>query len=332
MANDLDLPTEFPLSSAMLAEIEAARETLAAAKAPSTRRAYSSDWNRFCAFCDDRNFEALPAHPDVVALFIHVEADAGTSPITLGRRVAAINHHHQDAGLIAPVARDTGGVISTMLAGARRRYARPPTKKAPADADAVKQMLATIEGTGARAARNRALLALGMAGAFRRSELVDLQLRDVAFAPKGLTVTIRRSKRDQEQKGTQIAIPQGRAIRPVTLLKHWLHHLELADPLAGDKTGFAPLFRRLTRSDSITASPITDKTIVRLIKAAASAAGLKGDYSGHSLRSGFLTEAAANRANVFKMQQHSRHKSIETVAGYVRSVELHDDHAGDDFL
>jgi len=333
MAGELE-PLAVARPDTLQAEIDNARAMLAAAKSPATRKAYASDWARFCAFCDARNVEALPARPDIVALFIHVEADAGIAPITLGRRVAAITHHHREVGLTSPSGRDDAGVISGMLAGVRRRYARVKEQKAPAEAEVLKAMLATIEGMGVRARRDRALLALGMAGAFRRSELAALQLQDLQFTNTGLRITIPRSKRDQEGKGQLIAIPEGRFFSPVTLLRHWLHaaSLDRPDPVSG-KPQQGPVFRRLTRSDVPTGQPITCKTVARLVKTIAAAADLDPAlYSAHSLRAGFLTEAAARRANLVKMKDHSFHKSLGTVAEYVRDAAIFDDHAGDGFL
>lgn len=333
MARDL-LPLSINLPADLLAEIGGARETLAAAKASSTQKAYASDWERFCAFCDARNVEALPAHPDIVALFAHVEAEAGIAPVTIGRRVAAINHHHKEAGFASPTARDAAGIIAQMMAGVRRRYARKKVQKAPAEADVLKAMLATIKGNGLRAVRDRAILAIGMAGAFRRSELAAMQLGDLVFTAKGVRITIPKSKRDQEALGQVVAIPEGRVIQPIRLLKAWMSvaALEGADRKAGEAQQ-APLFRRLTRSDGLTDQPITDKTVARLVKACATAASLDPAlYSGHSLRVGFLTEAASQRANLFKMKDHSRHKSLDTVADYVRDAAMFDDHAGDKFL
>ncbi|HEX7875515.1 MAG TPA: site-specific integrase [Sphingobium sp.] len=333
MARDI-LPISSALPADLRAEIEGAQDTLAASKAGSTRKAYAADWSRFCDFCEARDVEALPAHPDIVALFAHVEAQAGIAPVTIGRRIAAINHHHKEAGLASPSARDDAGVIAAMLAGVRRKYARSKVQKAPAQAEVLKAMLAAVEGHGLRALRDRAILALGMAGAFRRSELAAMRIHDLLFVPSGLRITIPRSKRDQEAQGQVIAIPEGRFIRPVALLQQWLHAaaLDQPDPTTG-KLAQGPVFRRLTRSDAVTADPITDKTVARLVKTIAAGAGLDpGIYSAHSLRAGFLTEAAAQRANLFKMKDHSRHKSLDVVAEYVRDAALFDDHSGDGFL
>lgn len=333
MGHDL-LPLSPHFPAELLAEIEDAHDTLAASKAGSTRKAYASDWDRFCDFCDARNVEALPAHPDIVALFAHVEAKSGFAPITVARRVAAINHHHKEARVASPTARDDAGVIARMLAGVRRRFAREKEQKAPAEAHVLEAMLGTIKGPGLRQVRDRAILAVGMAGALRRSEIAAMQLPALRFGKAGVRITIPRSKGDQDALGQKIAIPNGRVIRPVSLLREWLDVAGLGgpDPLTG-KTRQGPVFRRLTRADGLTDAPITDKTVARLVKTSAAAAGLDPTlYSGHSLRAGFLTQAASDRASLFKMKDHSRHKSFDTVAGYVRDAAMFDDHAGDRFL
>ena len=65
--------------------------------------------------------------------------------------------------------------------------------------------------TGTRGIRDRALILIGFAGAFRRSELVSLEHDDVAFVKEGLTLMIRRSKTDQLGEGRKIAIPFARS-------------------------------------------------------------------------------------------------------------------------
>src|SRR5450755_4323893 len=74
---------------------------------------------------------------------------------------------------------------------------------------------------------------------------------------------------------------------------------------------------------------LTDRSVANVVKAYAARAGLDATvFSGHSLRSGFLTSAAAKGASIFKMMDQSGHKSIDTLRGYVRDAELFKDHAG----
>ena len=98
-----------------------------------------------------------------------------------------------------------------------------------------------------------------------------------------------------------------------------------------DATGLTegPLFRPVKKSSRLGDSRLTNRTVVDVVKAHARRVGLKaGDFSGHSLRSGFLTSAAARGASVFKMMDVSRHKSVDTRRGYVRDADLFRDHAG----
>ena len=311
-------------STELLEDVAAARRYADASRAASTQRAYASDWRRFCAWCGPRGLQTLPADPRMVALFLAAEAEAGAAPLTVGRRLAAIGFVHRRAGLPTPQAGQGGAAILAVMAGIRRSHGIAPARKHAADADVLRDLLQTITGDDLRSVRDRALLAFGMAGAFRRSELVALTLADVAFVPEGLRVTIRKSKTDQDAAGATIAIPEGRRLRPRALLETWLGRAAIED-------GF--LFRRLSAAGAATAAPMSDRAVARIVQARAAAAGYDpANFAGHSLRAGFLTAAARTGASVFKMREVSRHKSMQVLADYVRDAELFRDHAGDGFL
>lgn len=306
------------------AKIERAAAYAKAARSGATRRAYDSDWAIFTAWCDAHGLASLPASPDVVAVFASDQATAGLNPATIGRRVAAIGHHHRAAGHPAPTALPTAGRLAEVLAGIRAEHGGAKRRKAPADAAALRNMLAAIEGDGLRAVRDRAILAIGMAAALRRSEIVAVAVDHVALVPEGLRLTIARSKTDQTGEGAVIAIPEGTRIRPKALLLAWM-------AAAGHQDG--PLFRRLSRTDALTPAPMSDRAIARLVQAHAAAAGYDPtQFAGHSLRAGFLTEGAAQGATIFKLQEVSRHKSVQVLSDYVRNAELFRDHAGQRFL
>lgn len=323
------LPTASRSTSPLLpqlldAEVEAARAYVAAARAPATRRAYASDWRIFAAWCDTRALAALPATPATVAIYLAAEAQGGTRPSTLGRRLAAIGYAHNEAGFDPPQQQPGAIAIRQALAGIRRTHGVARVQKRAADGDMLRDMLRAIEGEGDRAVRDRALLAIGMAAALRRSELVALTMRDVAVTPDGLMLTIRQSKTDQEGAGARIAVPEGSRIRPKALLLAWIAHAGFAE---------GPVFRKLTPQGRITSRPMSDRGVALVVKARATAAGYDpAEVAGHSLRSGFLTEAARQGATVFKMKEVSRHKSIEILSDYVRNHELFRDHAGARFL
>jgi len=201
------------------AEIATARRYADASRAASTQRAYAGDWRRFSAWCLARGLATLPADPRAVAVFLSAEAHAGSAPPTVGRRLAAIGWMHRRAGLQPPQAREGAAALLEVMAGIRRSHGIAPLRKHAADADVLRDVLRVITGTDLRSARDRALLAFGMAGAFRRSELVALRLGDLERVPEGLRVTVRRSKTDQDGAGATIAIPEGRRLRPKALLE-----------------------------------------------------------------------------------------------------------------
>jgi site-specific recombinase XerD len=172
--------------------------------------------------------------------------------------------------------------------------------------------------------RDRAILLLGFAGAFRRSELVALTVADLEVTADGLKVTIRKSKTDQEGLGQVIVIPSGARLKVVKALVDWLDAANIND---------GHLFCPINKGGAMQPTPLTCKSIAQIIKKYAGLAGLnEADFSGHSLRAGFLTSAAEAGAIVFKMAEVSRHKSIETLRLYVRSAEFFKDHAGASFL
>ena len=297
-------------------EVDAAATYAMAEKALATRRAYKADFAIFQAWCADRGTSALPAAPATAAAFIAWEAGRGARPSTIGRRVAAIRYAHRLAGQDVPT--DDERVRATMR-GIRRAVGTAPTKKTPATAERIMAM-APVAGTRLAGLRDRALLLLGFAGAFRRSELVALDIEDIEESNEGLRVIIRRAKTDQEAKGATIAIVRGAVACPVSAYKTWIEAANIS-------TG--AVFRPIGKGERLQDARLTDRSVAKIVKAHAARVGLDpAEFSGHSLRSGFLTSASARGASIFKMMDVSRHKSVDTLRGYVRDAELFRDHAG----
>src|SRR5712671_5869637 len=303
------------LPAALGPDLAAAVDLAKAEKALSTRRAYGTDFRLFKAYCDAKGVSALPASPATVAAYLAAEAQTA-KPSTIGRRIAAIRYAHKLAGFETPT--DAEGVKATMR-GIRRTFGGARNKKTPAVAAKMHSMVA-MAPEGLAGLRDRALLLLGFAGAFRRSELVALDVADIAETETGLLVTIRRGKTDQEGAGRTSAIPRGDVACPVKALRAWL---DAAAIEAG------PIFRPIDRAGTVRASRLTCRSVAKFVKAYAARAGFDATtFSGHSLRSGFLTSAAAKGASIFKMMDQSGHKSVDTLRGYVRDAELFKDHAG----
>ena len=318
-------PTTSMVPPQLADEIAAARSYRARAKSANTLRAYASDWRQFQNWCWTRGLEPLPARPEAVATYLASLAMAGKADSTITRHSAAIGWHHRQEGLVAPVVRDERMVIADTLSGIHREQrARPVRKKAAISAADLARMIGAAQGQGTRSIRDRAVLALGLAAALRRSELVALQLSDIDLVREGLRLTIRHSKTDQDGKGQVIAVPTGKVLRPVAHLTAWL-------AVRGGKAG--PLFLRLDAQGHLVDEPMSDRSVARLVQRYAGRIGLDPErIGGHSLRAGFLTEAARNNASLAKMQEVSRQKKVEVLLGYVRSAALFEDHAGSTFL
>jgi integrase len=200
------------------------------------------------------------------------------------------------------------------------------SKKEAAVDEQIKKMVDTCDLATYQGKRDRALLLLGFAGALRRSELVALDVAHLELSDDGFVVTIAKSKTNQEAQGQTIAIPRvpDSPYCPVQAVREWM-------AIAGIEQ--EALFRRVTKSKKLTQDRLTDQSVARVIKRLASRAGLiASQYAAHSLRSGFLTGAAEQRASIFKMQAQSRHKSLDLLSGYVRAHELFEDHAGEGLL
>ena len=313
-----------PPRSVALQDAAADAEVFAtASRAASTWRAYESDWRIFIAWCQAMDLAALPAAPATVAMFLAAEAKRGTAPSTLNRRLSAIRLMHLGARVVSPHA---AVEIQEVMRGIRRLSTRGVVKKEAAVDEQIKKMVDTCDSATYQGRRDRALLLLGFAGAFRRSELVALDVAHLKLSDEGFVVTIAKSKTDQERKGHQIAIlrePHS-PYCPVQALLDWLTTAEIEQDA---------LFRRVTKGNKLTADRLTDQSVARIIKKLAARAGLMASqYAGHSLRSGFLTSAAAQHASIFKMKAQSRHKSLDVLSGYVHDQEMFKDHAGKGLL
>jgi integrase len=178
---------------------------------------------------------------------------------------------------------------------------------------------------GVRGIRDRALILVGFAGAFRRSELVALTLEDTAFVKEGMTLTIKRSKTDQLCNGRRVAIPYARSLAcPVKALTAWL---EVARIEAG------PIFRPVGKAGAIGIGALSAQTIALLVKEYAAKAGLSADkYAGHSLRAGLITSAAKAGVSSWKIRQQTGHKSEAILQRYIRDAEIFEGNAAGSVL
>jgi site-specific recombinase XerD len=287
--------------------------------ARNTRRSYLSDWASWLAFCERHQINPLPAEAaDVRRYLTQLGAVGGRKgaklkPRTAQRHLAAIAAAHRAAGLAfdtqGPILKRTmDGIVRTF--GARQEGAR--ALRAADIAAICKRFSLDL-----RSVRNKAIILLGFAGGFRRSEIVGLNVSDLLFEAGLLRVTLRRSKTDQAGEGRTIVIMPGEKPKTcaVAAVLAWLTAANL------EHEGDNPAFRPVSRS-GVEFTRLSDKTVDRIVKLAARVAGLKESYSAHSLRAGHVTEALAHGADRASIKRQTGHRSDAMLDRYARETNL----------
>ncbi|ANZ28640.1 integrase (plasmid) [Rhodococcus sp. WB1] len=336
--------------------------SVAAARAAGTRRTYASAWRAFTTWCQREGHTALPAHPVTVAAYLVACADTVTeagerafAPATLAHRLAAIAHHHRQTGHPSPTGDD---LVKATMSGIRRDYAttgeRPRSPRAPlltADILAiVDKARADCQGWADEVVERRdtALLLLGFAGAFRRSELVALTCGDVALHRlDGLHIKLRKSKTDQEGRGAVRALPftASHTSCPPCAWMRWaqvvaahdasgrpavIRLLRNAKPFdahvcRGPRPRMvpaSPLLRAIRRNGNLSDTALSGAAVHAAIRRRAESAGydpeLVQQLGGHSLRAGFVTQAFRNGASAHAIMRQTGHTTPAMLEVYAR--------------
>ena len=247
-----------PTAKGLAAQAKA-REYARRSMSPATLRAYRSDWQHFSAWCTEAGLAPIPAEPSTVGAYL---ASLGPThaPTTIRRRLAAIGQMHRYNGFPW----ETGGLeIRATLKGVLAEHGEPVRQAAAIRLAELRKLVDTCDD-GPVGRRDRALLLLGFAGAFRRS------------------------KTDQERQGAEIGIPRGKnpATCPVRAVEAWRATL---------KHRSGPLFRRISKTGTIGRDALVPDSVRFLLLGRAHLAGITvpgGDrLTAHGLRAGFITEA-----------------------------------------
>ena len=273
-------------------------------KSLNTLRAYKSDFKDFSNFCKKNNFKSLPADPKIVSFYItHLSSISKVS--TLKRRLASISVVHKIKGFYIDIKHP---LIIENFMGIQRKLGVFQKSKKPILINELKEIIKTIETTEKneiKKIRNKALILVGFAGGFRRSELVNIKLDDLEFTKEGLKIFIQRSKTDQSGEGMTKAIPyfKDKNFCPVVSIKNWIEIIK-------------------NKTNSLIFD-ISDKMVAVLIKKYLQKAGFDNTkYSGHSLRSGFATVAADHGADEKSIMNMTGHKSSSMVRRYIKETNL----------
>jgi integrase len=303
--------------------VDTARDYARAAVADSTRRAYATDWRHYARWCRMKGAEPLPPSPEMIGLYLaDLALPAGKSPAlsvaSIERRLSGLAWNAAQRGFTLD---RSDRHIAAVLAGIRRRHARPPLQKEAILADDIRAMVATLP-FNLRGLRDRAILLLGYAGGLRRSEIVCLDVhRDdtpdsggwVEVFEDGALLTLKSKTGWRE-----VEIGRGSSDQtcPVSALERWLEFARI---------DFGPVFVRTSRDGSrALEARLNDRHVARLIKRAVLDAGIRADlpeaerlklFSGHSLRAGLASSAEVDERFV---QKHLGHASAEMTRRYQR--------------
>ena len=310
------------------------QEVLASELSDNTRTAYRKGWRRFLDYCIAEHIaDPLAASSDEIARFLVYLA---TSPNPLSGIIpsmgtvtlykSAVNKKFLEAGKASPT---NHSVVRSTLKGLARLKGSSSRRVDALREYHIEAMLQACPNT-LIGRRDAAILAVGFAGALRRSEICYLSVQDVEFLePKGedetrMWLTIRQSKTDQEGKGQRVAIVDGRCIRPIERLRLWLEQSRISK---------GPLFQTMRRGGHLRGRALHHSDIPRIVKHYAALTGLDPkQVAGHSLRAGFVTSAAVHHARLDKIMEVTRHRNPTTVMGYIRDADAFTDHAGRGFL
>lgn len=286
------------------------KEYIKNSKSENTRRAYKSDWHYFCLWCEEKGLSSLPASSSTIACYL-IFLSKTHKAATLDRKLLSIKQAHNYAGF--PLDKNDT-TIRDALKGIKNEIGTSQVRKSPITTEDLKQMVSLYDES-LIGKRNRALLLIGFGGAFRRSELRSLRLEDFHFNKHGIEITLRKSKTDQQAEGAIIPISYGSSLEtcPVRSFKDWIES-------AGISQGY--VFPSISKSEKVSGNPLSGTYIAMIIKKNDYVKNSDGDFSGHSLRAGFCTQAAMNNLPMQACMKHARQKKIETHMKYVRIANI----------
>ena len=285
-------------------------------KANNTLRAYKSDFNDFSLFCAKNGFKSLPSDPKIVSLYLTYLSSKDAKMSTLRRRLVSIGVIHKLKGHYLDTKHPS--IIENIM-GIKRRKGSIQIGKKPILINILKKLINVIDKENKeeiKKFRDRTIILIGFSGGFRRNETVSLDYEDLDFVTEGLKITLKRSKSDQFGEGFKKALPYFDSPQycPVVSLKKYI---EVSKILSG------PVFRRFTKGSRLSNYRLTDQTVALLIKKYLQLAGIDSkNFSGHSLRSGFATTAAAAGVEERNIMAMTGHKSTDMVRRYIKEANL----------
>ncbi len=298
-------------------------------KADNTRRAYRSAVRAWCQWAAGHALPALPARAEDVAAYLADMALRNRTPRTIDLHRAALRYLHHLARLTIPT---THPLVSATLAGIRREApAAGPQQKTALTWTPLTRVLDEVQGDDLASIRDRAILLLGFAGAFRRSELAGLTVADVSVDDDGMEIRLTRSKGDPNRDGVRVGIPRGVTRHcPVRAYEGWLRAAAITEGAVFRRVWLAPDAKAGTPSPrpKIGSTALSDRAIAEIVRKHCQAAGLEGSFAGHSLRRGAISTGAGDGYDLLELKRFSRHQSLRLVETYIDAASIRQRHPG----
>jgi len=282
------------------------------ADADNTKRSYRSDWIHFSNWCEKNNSVSLPVKPETLILYL-TELAREFKASTIKRRLSTIARVHKENGFEASLVYNQK--VRRTLKGIHNKIGSNQAGKKPLLAEDIKAMVKDLNDT-LKDSRDRAILLIGFAGTFRRSELSGLNVEDLNFVTDGVIITLRKSKTDQEGQGIKKGILCGENPKtcPVLALKNWLE-------ISGLESG--AVFRSFDIHGNLNENRLSDRGVALIVKRYAKKIGKdEKDFAGHSLRSGSVTQGAINGVNDRALMNQGGWRSRSMVDRYVKDANI----------
>ncbi|MBC3788901.1 site-specific integrase [Spirosoma utsteinense] len=284
--------------------------------ASNTRRAYAADLRHYRQWCQTHQERPVPIPTEALCMYLAFAAETDKWA-TIQRRLSAVRKLHDLQGVDYPV---QDRQVQTVLEGIRRTIGVRQQQSPAFSVDEFREVIQSLDVTNPQQLRDKVVLLLGFTGAFRRSELVALNLEDLLFTSEGAIIRMRRSKTNQygDHEEKALFTHADADLCPVQTLHHWMAQRPERGPLlVRFRKGSEPGLVRLTNER------LSDKSVARLVKHY-----LGEQYSAHSLRASFVTIAKLNGADDLEVMQQTKHKTSAMIQRYTRVANVTKFNAG----
>jgi site-specific recombinase XerD len=283
-------------------------------KSKSTLRAYRAGWKKFEGWCRQYGYDFINVSTSLrkskemlIGMFVSDLASQGVKLATIKCYLAGIKHQYGVMNIDVAIDHPE---IKRAIVGIRRVHGAKQSPKDPITPEMLRMVIDDL-GDSPIDHRDRALMLIGFAGAFRRSELVGIDIEHLSYEKDGVRVFIPKSKTDQLGQGRHVDIPtsDSETYCAVTALKNWISHASIVK---------GPVFVGIDKGSHLSCKRLGDRSVALVLKKRFKGLCNTANIAGHSLRSGHVTAAVRKGLHHSIIMKQTGHRSMETLQRYVR--------------